>query len=113
MRLEYDLNVGALYISLSDGAVARTRDLDDNTSIDLDETGGVVGIEVISLRHPWPLNDILASCDIPPGEAAQLRAYFFPRTVSAAQVPAELAARAPAKPPALSIEQPAPALAVA
>ncbi len=102
MRLEYDLNVGALYISLSDRAVARTRDLDDNTSIDLDETGGVVGIEVISLGHPWPLSDILSSYDIPPGEVAQLRAYFFPRTLSAAQVPA--------KPPALSIEPPAPAL---
>ncbi len=31
MQLKYDLNVGALYIKLSDQAVARTRDIDDNS----------------------------------------------------------------------------------
>lgn len=76
MRLKYDLSVGALYIRLSDQAVARTRDVDDNTSVDLDKAGNVVGIEVISVSHPWALDGILDDYDIPQHEAAQLRAYF-------------------------------------
>jgi len=102
MRLEYDLNVGALYISPSDQAVARTHEVDDNTSVDLDADGQLVGIEVISLMHRWPLSDILATYDIPADEAAQLRAYFFPRLPAATRVPAEFAARAPVQPPTLS-----------
>jgi uncharacterized protein YuzE len=76
MRLKYDLNVGALYIKLGDQPVARTQDIDDNTSVDLDSAGGVVGIEVVSIAHPWALNAILSDYNIPPAEVAQLRAYF-------------------------------------
>jgi uncharacterized protein YuzE len=77
MRLKFDLNVGALYIRLSDQPVARTREIDDNTNVDVDVDGGVVGIEVISTSHPWPLADILATFPIPAGEATQLRSYFY------------------------------------
>ena len=78
MRLKYDLNVGALYISLTDRPVARTHDIDDNTCVDLDDAGGVVGIEVISIAHPWALDDILRAYNIPPADVAQLRSYFQP-----------------------------------
>ncbi len=76
MRLKFDLNVGALYIRLNDESVARTRELDDNTFVDLDAAGRVIGIEVVSVRHPFALNEILASYDIPSGDAEQLRLYF-------------------------------------
>jgi uncharacterized protein YuzE len=99
MRLSYDLNVRALYISFSDQAVARTREIDDNTNIDLDASGAVVGIEVISIDHPWPLADILDRYEIPAGERAQLSAYF-PQAVAPAA-------------PAISIASPAPAAMVA
>lgn len=85
MKLEFDLNVGALYIRLSDAEVARTREAGDNAAVDLDTAGGVVGIEVISAAHPWPLTDIFASYAIPPGEAAQLRSYFQPQGTSPAR----------------------------
>jgi uncharacterized protein YuzE len=78
MQLKYDLNVGALYIRLTDRPVARTREIDDNTVIDLDENGDVIGIEVISIEHPWAFDDVLRHYRIPPGEEAQLRAYFQP-----------------------------------
>lgn len=78
MRLEYDLNVGALYISLSDRDVARTTTVDDNTCVDLGADGAVVGIEVIAIDYPWPVGDILRDYPIPADEAAQLRAYFQP-----------------------------------
>jgi uncharacterized protein YuzE len=95
MQLSYDLNVDALYISLSDQPVARTREIDDNTSIDLAEDGTVTGIEVISVRHPWPLASILADYGIQDAEQAQLRAYF------------PLAAHSPT--PTISVAAPAPA----
>jgi uncharacterized protein YuzE len=78
MRLDYDLNVGALYISLSDHEVVRTHAIDDNTSVDLDADGVVVGIEVIATNYPWPVDAVLRDYRLPPGETAQLRSYFRP-----------------------------------
>jgi uncharacterized protein YuzE len=97
MQLKYDLNVGALYIRLTDRAVARTHEIDDNTFVDLDAAGGVVGIEVISIVHPWALNHILRDYSLPASEVAQLHAYFRPTTQGTVQ-----------KPPALNIEHQAP-----
>jgi uncharacterized protein YuzE len=97
MRLKYDLDVGALYIKLSHQAVARTRDVGDNASVDLDDAGNVVGIEVISIAHRWPLDDILRDYSIPATEVAQLRAYFQ-ATVTGT----------PSEAPALSFERNAP-----
>jgi uncharacterized protein YuzE len=99
MQLEFDLNVGALYIRLSDAEVARTRDAGGNAAVDLDNAGGVVGIEVISAAHPWPLTEILATYTIPPGEEAQLRSYFQPHDMSPARQES----------PKISIASPAPA----
>lgn len=76
MRLEFDLNAGALYIRLSDAEIARTREAGDNAAVDLDAAGGVVGIEVISAAHPWPLAEILANYRILDNEVTQINAYF-------------------------------------
>lgn len=78
MRLKYDLHAQALYVRLTDHPVARTHELGDNANVDLDATGGVVGVEVISIAHPWPIDEFLATYDIPASEAAQFRAYFRP-----------------------------------
>ena len=78
MRLEYNLDVGALYIRVSDAEVASTREAGDNAAVDLDAAGRVVGIEVISTAHPWPLADILADYDISPLEERLIRAFFRP-----------------------------------
>jgi uncharacterized protein YuzE len=78
MQLKYDLHAGALYIRLTDHAVTRTRELGDNANVDLDAAGDVVGVEVISIAYPWPLDEFLASYDIPASEAVQFRAYFRP-----------------------------------
>lgn len=96
MQLKYDLNVGALYIRLTSLPVARTREVDDNTSVDLDADGGVIGIEVISAGHPWALEDVLRDYDIPAAELAQLRAYFGSSAMRKAAVPHMGAARVPA-----------------
>jgi uncharacterized protein YuzE len=89
MRLDFDLNVGALYISLSDHDVARTRVVDDNTMVDLDAGGVAVGIEVIATAYPWPVEDVLRDFRMPPGQVEQVRSYFrpsIPGTTEAAPV---------------------------
>ncbi len=98
MQLEFDLNIGALYIRLSDAQVARTREAGDNAAVDLDAAGDVVGIEVISAAHPWPLADILASYRIPAAEGVQIRTYFRVHKSRPAQQES----------PKLSIASPAP-----
>lgn len=77
MRLEYDLNVGALYIALADSPVASTREAGENANVDLDASGDIVGIEVISAAHSWPLAQILDDYAIDEADAAQLLAYFI------------------------------------
>ena len=76
MILEYDLNVRALYIRLSDCGTYRTAAVDDNTMADLDADGRVTGIEVVSFDHPWALGVILRDYLISDRDAAALRAYF-------------------------------------
>jgi uncharacterized protein YuzE len=76
MKLEYDINAGALYIRLSDAEITHTAEAGDNAAVDLDATDGVVGIEVISVGYPWPVTEVLSTYSIPPQEAAEIRAYF-------------------------------------
>lgn len=76
MTLEYDLNVGALYIRLADGKVTRTRELDDNTMVDVDAAGNVLGVEVVSADCPWALAEVLQMDGISAAAKAQMQAYF-------------------------------------
>lgn len=107
MRLKYDLNVGALYVRLTDQPVACTREVDDNTLIDLDVNGGVIGIEVVSISHPWALEKILRDYRVPADEEAQLRAYFRSPALGAA--PGVPALSTTPEAPELSIDRNAPA----
>jgi uncharacterized protein YuzE len=108
MRLKYDLNVGALYIRLSDRAVSRTVELDDNTNIDLDSAGSVIGIEVISINHPWALSRVLQDYRLPAGEDAQVKSYFcVPLTPAAAS---RMAAPLMPKPPSVEVHATRPVL---
>jgi uncharacterized protein YuzE len=87
MKLEYDLNAGALFIRLGDAEVARTAEAGDNAAVDLDASGGVVGIEVITVGYSWPLTDILDTYSITPQDAAELRAYFRVKESTAQPLP--------------------------
>ncbi len=40
MKLEYDLNAGALYIRLKDAEITRTVEAGDNAAVDLDAVAG-------------------------------------------------------------------------
>ena len=99
MRLTYDLDAGALYIGLSERDVARTRQVDDNTLVDLDAAGRPVGIEITSIDHPWAVDEVLRGFDIPERDAALVRAYFSsPERGAAPLVPVpHVIARVPAE----------------
>jgi uncharacterized protein YuzE len=94
MQLEYDLDVGALYIRLSGQPVASTREAGSNAHVDLAADGSLVGIEVISFSQPWPLEEILREHAVPQDELRQVWAYFGPQQPAASppSEPVELAA---------------------
>ena len=76
IRQSYDLDAGALYITMTDRKVARTVEIDAGTLVDLDDTGSVVGIEVIAPQRAWPIRQIIDEYGISKEDAAQLLAYF-------------------------------------
>ena len=61
MKVGYDLQADALYITLLEHAeVARTIQVDPGTLVDLDSRGNLIGVEVIRPARPWPLDEILS-----------------------------------------------------
>lgn len=60
-RAEYDSDTGAMYIYLSDDAIARTEDREAQAyAVDLAEDGSVVGIEVLNLARAPGLERLAA-----------------------------------------------------
>ncbi len=55
---EYSETADALYVALSDAAVACTQSLDDHRMIDLGADGAVVGLEFLSASAGISLRDI-------------------------------------------------------
>lgn len=73
MRLNYDQEADALMISLRDGIVARSEEIDNGTILDLNERGELLGIEVIRPARRWPLAEILANHRISESDSQTLR----------------------------------------
>ena len=51
MKVRYFQATDTLYIELRDGAVAETRDLDENTLLDVDHQGRMVAITIEHARE--------------------------------------------------------------
>ncbi|WP_158088732.1 DUF2283 domain-containing protein [Thermoactinospora rubra] len=76
MRIDYDLDADALYVTLLDEPVAATREIEDLTFVDETEDGRLIGIEVIGLSRSWGLEKILSRYQVTDADAQQLRAQF-------------------------------------
>ena len=50
MRIEYDNQVGALYIRLREDYVHHTVDVKDGLNLDFDKEGRLIGIEILDAR---------------------------------------------------------------
>jgi uncharacterized protein YuzE len=96
MRVDYDLDAGAMYIALTERSVHNTITVDDETLIDLDEDGAPVGIEVIGLSRAWPLNEVIMQFGpkMDPFDIRQLVA-LFPVGGGARRVTPEITAERP------------------
>jgi uncharacterized protein YuzE len=97
VNIAYDLDADALYIRVTDHAVARTTEIDPETLVDVDADGRLVGIEVITFRRMWPLDVILGRFELPASDVAQLRALFRPGREERRETPR------------LTVQQPVPA----
>lgn len=58
MKVEYDREADALYISLQDKEVSKTIELADGVNVDMDEQGKLIGLEVLDATERYSLADI-------------------------------------------------------
>mgnify|MGYP001563850250 CR=1 FL=1 len=61
MKITYDKEADAMYIEFSSEKFASDKKLDNNTIIDLDKNGNIIGIELLSVSKRLPkdfLSDI-------------------------------------------------------
>ena len=54
MEIEYDKEADALYITLRDGEFDHNQKVDDNTILDFDKSGNLLGIEVLWVSERMP-----------------------------------------------------------
>ncbi|MDP1649698.1 MAG: DUF2283 domain-containing protein [Rubrivivax sp.] len=59
MKIRYFEDTDTLYIELRDGAVAETRDLDENTLIDVDDQGRMVAITIEHAKDRTELANVV------------------------------------------------------
>ncbi len=58
MKIEYDRDIDALYIRLQERYVARTVEMEEGVNLDFDETGKLIGLEVLDATERYSLADI-------------------------------------------------------
>ena len=58
MRIEYDKEVDALYVRLQEKYVDRTVEIEEGLNLDFDESGKLIGLEVLDATERYSLADI-------------------------------------------------------
>ena len=58
MKIEYDREVDALYVRLQEKYVARTVEVEEGLNLDLDDSGKLIGLEILDATERYPLADI-------------------------------------------------------
>ena len=58
MRITYDKEADAMYIKLTNEKFSKTKIIDKNTILNLDENGNVIGIELLFVSKHLPKNFI-------------------------------------------------------
>ena len=54
MKITYDPDADAMYIYLKEGKSFKTKEVDDNTILDYDKEGNVIGIEILFVKERMP-----------------------------------------------------------
>ena len=58
MRITYDKEADAMYIEFSSGKFASNKKIDNQTIIDLDKDGNIIGIEILNVSKRIPLESL-------------------------------------------------------
>lgn len=79
LQSTYDTDADAMYLRLSESAVARTTCIDDGTMVDEDDHGEIVGIELLRPARDWPMEEILDRYHVSEDDRLMLKAMFGDR----------------------------------
>ncbi|MEK6871837.1 MAG: DUF2283 domain-containing protein [Nanoarchaeota archaeon] len=56
MKITYDKDADAIYLEFQDGDFKKNKKIDNDTIIDLDEKGNILGIEILNVSKKMPKN---------------------------------------------------------
>jgi len=59
MKIEYSKDIDALYIRLRDAKVSDSRDIEEGVTVDLDEKGHIVGMEILDASEKLELSELV------------------------------------------------------
>lgn len=59
MKIEYSKSIDALYIRLKDAKVADSRDIEEGVTVDLDESGHIVGLEILDASEKLNISELV------------------------------------------------------
>jgi uncharacterized protein YuzE len=59
LKIEYDKEADALYIQLREAYVDDNIDIEEGVTVDLDEKGHIVGVEILDASKKLSLKDIV------------------------------------------------------
>lgn len=59
MKIEYSKGVDALYIRLREAKIVDSKDIEEGVTIDLDEKGHIVGIEILDASERLKLSELV------------------------------------------------------
>jgi len=59
MKIEYSKSVDALYIRLREAKIVDSKDIEEGVTIDLDENGHIVGLEILDASDKLNISDLV------------------------------------------------------
>ena len=59
MKIEYSKEVDALYIRLREAKIADSMDIEEGVTVDLDDNGHIVGIEILDASEKLELSELV------------------------------------------------------
>jgi uncharacterized protein YuzE len=59
MRIEYSKNIDALYIKLREAEIGDSVDIEEGVTVDLDEKGHIVGVEILDASEKMDISDLV------------------------------------------------------
>jgi len=59
MKIEYSKSVDALYIRLREAKIVDSKDIEEGVTVDLDENGHIVGLEILDASEKMNITDLV------------------------------------------------------